>query len=1158
MWIILLDRSGSMGDPFAATDAHRPPGRVRVTEAASKWLAAKEAVLDEVSGLDPAEAVCLIAFNTEAPVVFEGRAGEAAQLRSVLDALAPSGGTDVAAALDAAGEQMARRGTDATTSVEVVSDGLSDLAKAQAAAVKLGTRAGRIDVVLIDPTPEGQAVARAVAVRGRVFSVSSASELKHDTGEAASRHLAEQERLRGALARIEEARNATLAAVPAPERLAMTAGYPGEPLTGLWYPLTLYLHVAAMRDEVRRRMDARGRRLGVPLDEVTARLTLIRGTWLTLTPRCDGVTFNPASQEVAWYEDVQEVAFRFYVSPEVAGQLLSGSIEACTAEGLPIARLGLSLRVRGAESTEEEAWATVETEMFRSIFASYAHVDGAIVRRCAAAYRALGIEMFIDRDSLLAGQAWHPALLSLVDQADVFQLYWSEPAKLSAEVEKEWRHALTQRGAKGERFIRGVFWTTPMPKPPEALRDTHFGFLDLAAVEAKEPRPEADAREDKPPETGQGATILSPAQEERRAQELTPVVLPLVAGETRRSLARRRRDVASAVAFLESMTGLRHNEVPTILVDELLVREVRRRMAVVDDPPPVHADPQARAALEVWGKLLQAQLLDFHVRKVPPSACTDGSHASVPPLPSGISEELFTALKGLAEGALTKWLREFSTFPWRDQQMFGDAPERHLPDLLSARVVATLDRNLATAKRSRAANSAQVRQLRFRRETSSPLYGFDEGLAWESVRTEPFLAELRGCEQTTDRAFSLAAPVAVLVRALAAIRDELSAALPTHDDCRYTAASGPNVAAARCLSLAICAGAILEELYYELPDADRVWSDRWLGDLVAGIVYPDWRRTRDLLRVLGVASMREDLDLRSFVAAYLDLMLVLFRHGLEQSPGHHWSDGYAIPAEAWEVVERELRPSRITARKPDRAWRREDDERVMEAPFAAFVELFEAGACKLLAALNRVAPRRACRARLVEEALDVAAHGIFVPAANGAADAALAAWAVRRNIAPQAALPDMPRVLFRTSTSPSPEDSTRRRLLERCTLVHEHFHAIVETGLDTRFLAARAPRQDPSAWKRATALNEALAAWMEVHFLRRHAASLGEVEEVAEAQNAVWAYVRSGEYPSWPYRGAEAVEALYAKGGTDAIQGLIHRLRDDPEGALELFEAQMQ
>ena len=109
----------------------------------------------------------------------------------------------------------------------------------------------------------------------------------------------------------------------------------------------------------------------------------------------------------------------------------------------------------------------------------------------------------------------------------------------------------------------------------------------------------------------------------------------------------------------------------------------------------------------------------------------------------------------------------------------------------------------------------------------------------------------------------------------------------------------------------------------------------------------------------------------------------------------------------------------------------------------------------MVAAIDRLPPRRTARTRLAEEALEVAAHGIFVPAANAAADAALAAWASRRGIPPQVVLPDTPRVVFRATALSGADDNVgRRRLLERCTLVHEYFHAVVETGLDARTLQA--------------------------------------------------------------------------------------------------------
>jgi hypothetical protein len=72
MWIILLDRSGSMAEPFAAGPEDVPAGRVRETEAETKWQAAKSAVLDEVGSFGGEERICLISFGSTASVAFEG------------------------------------------------------------------------------------------------------------------------------------------------------------------------------------------------------------------------------------------------------------------------------------------------------------------------------------------------------------------------------------------------------------------------------------------------------------------------------------------------------------------------------------------------------------------------------------------------------------------------------------------------------------------------------------------------------------------------------------------------------------------------------------------------------------------------------------------------------------------------------------------------------------------------------------------------------------------------------------------------------------------------------------------------------------------------------------------------------------------------------
>jgi hypothetical protein len=95
-----------------------------------------------------------------------------------------------------------------------------------------------------------------------------------------------------------------------------------------------------------------------------------------------------------------------------------------------------------------------------------------------AAARALGLAYLRDVLSLRSGTEWPEEILGLIDQADVFQLFWSEAARQSKEVEREWRHALelaTQSPGRSH-FIRPVYWSEPQPEIPDELRHLHFRY----------------------------------------------------------------------------------------------------------------------------------------------------------------------------------------------------------------------------------------------------------------------------------------------------------------------------------------------------------------------------------------------------------------------------------------------------------------------------------------------------------------------------------------------------------------------------------------------------------------------------------------------------------------------------------------------------------
>lgn len=90
--------------------------------------------------------------------------------------------------------------------------------------------------------------------------------------------------------------------------------------------------------------------------------------------------------------------------------------------------------------------------------------------------------MLIDKASLRTGERWREALLQLIEEADLFQLFWSKASSRSRYVAEEWQHALSLQGRKGKRFIRPVYWQSPWPPPPEQLEHLHFASLDLTAL----------------------------------------------------------------------------------------------------------------------------------------------------------------------------------------------------------------------------------------------------------------------------------------------------------------------------------------------------------------------------------------------------------------------------------------------------------------------------------------------------------------------------------------------------------------------------------------------------------------------------------------------------------------------------------------------------
>jgi hypothetical protein len=269
------------------------------------------------------------------------------------------------------------------------------------------------------------------------------------------------------------------------QEVQFSAYFPREVVTNRWYPLTAYLFKSFAAEQVL--ADARST-FGAWMAAVrrvisNVRRTLPEGTVITATPYMEGVQFNPPAITFGFYEDWHRLDFRLRTTSAALYQSVNGRLT-FTVEGVIVADVPLSIyvtdtvTVTSASSTNTNAgngMQTVSQKLYKSIFCSYSHDDKAIVERVERVYKALGFDFLRDVVSLKSGEDWDSKLYALIEQADIFQLFWSSTAAQSEYVEREWRHALTL-DRDGSNFIRPVYWQEPMPSVPPELNDIHFAY----------------------------------------------------------------------------------------------------------------------------------------------------------------------------------------------------------------------------------------------------------------------------------------------------------------------------------------------------------------------------------------------------------------------------------------------------------------------------------------------------------------------------------------------------------------------------------------------------------------------------------------------------------------------------------------------------------
>lgn len=148
--------------------------------------------------------------------------------------------------------------------------------------------------------------------------------------------------------------------------------------------------------------------------------------------------------------------------------------------GIPFTRLNFLVAVSSAPVPGSVPAKVVRSD-YTKAFISYSREDEQRMLARVLSIRELapGMKFWLDKQSMDAGVLWREEIRKAILISDVLLLFWSLPASRSAEVEKEWRFGLEQRGLS---FIAPVPLDPPEQcPPPEALQELNFSVRAFSA-----------------------------------------------------------------------------------------------------------------------------------------------------------------------------------------------------------------------------------------------------------------------------------------------------------------------------------------------------------------------------------------------------------------------------------------------------------------------------------------------------------------------------------------------------------------------------------------------------------------------------------------------------------------------------------------------------
>jgi molecular chaperone DnaK (HSP70) len=252
---------------------------------------------------------------------------------------------------------------------------------------------------------------------------------------------------------------------------------PGTP-----FLIDVWAHLEEQRSAVIRRAQEATRETRVGIKS-KGPVQVARGTSLSVRLELQDLVVEDPEDDILWTGDIGTASFAVMVPEDLKPGPRRG-LTRVYVNGMQIARLYFEILV-GDRHSDSQPLAAKE-ERLKKAFASYssADLDAVLARVHGMEKAAPHLDVFIDILSLRSGQYWEQELMKRIPASDVFYLFWSEHARRSEWVEKEWRYALV---SKGIDFIDPVPLVSPqIATPPPELKALHFNDRYLAFMRWRE------------------------------------------------------------------------------------------------------------------------------------------------------------------------------------------------------------------------------------------------------------------------------------------------------------------------------------------------------------------------------------------------------------------------------------------------------------------------------------------------------------------------------------------------------------------------------------------------------------------------------------------------------------------------------------------------